>query len=1139
MESPEPGSPMEYDDDVVYPCKGCGEILEEGKAFELANNRWHIDCFRCNTCGTLLDSDANLLLLADGSLICNQCTYSCTACGNKIEDLAILTGDQAFCAGCFRCRNCKRKIENLRYARTSQGIFCMSCHESLMARRKKKQRSARQASNNAPSPMLALDKSLPAIPQDMDDDEKSGGSGGYSETPTELSPRPARPPMRTAPPPTLPAPPTIKAELSPTYPEQRQPRPYNNNRHSQIYHPSDIAELPSGDPEPYSFIPLVLDPSPPTPLPSASYRAETGNDTTTPKTERPATSRTMSNTSQTLSEPDADMSYLGRKPVNVAQAPQTQPPHIAYQQKDRQGSLPIASEMERKSLDKKPLTASTEASPYPSRTSSRTAQADISTNVTPTKSTSIERSTAEGKQAWESFKLGEVPRDRKRADTAASATILDDLSFSPMRTAGQDSGHISQKRVETSQDDSVSLLVKYSNLFSHNTTASTSSGNPTIDLSETPTPPIPRKEVPKALVSPDRDMPLDSKPERPSYDQSPPKFPKLQAPRHKPPQSDVLGSSTLGNALTDTPLLSLPLRTPVGDFSQDEDIARILGSDVSTPALLRKVSNAVRHGRSFSDLAVSVENREENAVLKSELRKSTMKIAELEMKLAMNETNSSIDPTKIEEQRTQLAGLESERESRIRELEVWLIGKDGKDFDTFKKDSIRNLAKELENLRNTYEAQVQELSIQRGTLVEEISRLTRIRDQTIQDTEQLNMKNTQLMDLNNEITRQIQGKFQSNKLSFPAPNGLGIMNKEGNDLLDSQKAGVQSSAASTAGTHNHMNDGGEDDDVIIAQPTIVNVGRKGGYIKKSWKKGGAAIIKGAGKGFNKVFATEQHGHGQQQGLQGSQYESTSNLLPPSTDALHGPQRSQTVPDPHGGFDKIFGTPKFRMNKKIGTGTSGTNGNGSFSAINSSGLLASKEEGTVVLFGSELEARAHYEGKSIPYVVSRCIQEVEARGMDFEGIYRKSGGASSMRQIQEAFERGEELDIGDSVDICGVTSVLKQYFRRLPTPIITPAIYDEFLKTTKILDVEKRIQEIKNIMSQLSMVHQDVLGYVIFHLRKVAEKESKNLMTTRNLAVVFAPTLMWHIDSDREMQDMHEKNNAIQFLIENGEAIFFS
>src|SRR5271169_2841649 len=130
-----------------------------------AGNRWHIDCFRCNTCGTLLDSDANLLLLGDGSLICNNCTYSCSACGNKIEDLAILTGDQAFCASCFRCRNCKRKIENLRYARTSQGIFCMSCHESLMARRRKKSRAAarQKAGSNNQSPML-FEKSLPALP---------------------------------------------------------------------------------------------------------------------------------------------------------------------------------------------------------------------------------------------------------------------------------------------------------------------------------------------------------------------------------------------------------------------------------------------------------------------------------------------------------------------------------------------------------------------------------------------------------------------------------------------------------------------------------------------------------------------------------------------------------------------------------------------------------------------------------------------------------------------------------------------------------------------------------------------------------------------------------------------------------------
>lgn len=157
-----------------------------------AGQRWHIDCFRCSTCNTLLDSDAHLLLLGDGSLICSNCTYSCNSCGNKIEDLAILTGDQAFCAQCFRCRNCKKKIENLRYARTSQGIFCMDCHESLMQRRRKKKASA-AASKRPPGPTgpnMKLDKSLPSLPPKFDEprplDETP--SEAYAEGPSDVAP---------------------------------------------------------------------------------------------------------------------------------------------------------------------------------------------------------------------------------------------------------------------------------------------------------------------------------------------------------------------------------------------------------------------------------------------------------------------------------------------------------------------------------------------------------------------------------------------------------------------------------------------------------------------------------------------------------------------------------------------------------------------------------------------------------------------------------------------------------------------------------------------------------------------------------------------------------------------------------------
>ena len=104
---------------------------------------------------------------------------------------------------------------------------------------------------------------------------------------------------------------------------------------------------------------------------------------------------------------------------------------------------------------------------------------------------------------------------------------------------------------------------------------------------------------------------------------------------------------------------------------------------------------------------------------------------------------------------------------------------------------------------------------------------------------------------------------------------------------------------------------------------------------------------------------------------------------------------------------------------------------------------------VLMFGGDLELRIAFEGVKIPLVVQKCIQEVEFRGMDYEGIYRKSGGALQMRQIQDDFERGEDVQFDPELDICSVTSILKQYFRNLPNPLITYELYDRFVETSSM------------------------------------------------------------------------------------------
>lgn len=61
----------------------------------------------------------------------------------------LFTGDESYHAACFTCRSCSRKIEELVFAKTSQGIYCMACHNERVARSRrhaeaKKKKQAKQ-----------------------------------------------------------------------------------------------------------------------------------------------------------------------------------------------------------------------------------------------------------------------------------------------------------------------------------------------------------------------------------------------------------------------------------------------------------------------------------------------------------------------------------------------------------------------------------------------------------------------------------------------------------------------------------------------------------------------------------------------------------------------------------------------------------------------------------------------------------------------------------------------------------------------------------------------------------------------------------------------------------------------------------
>ncbi|CAG99150.1 GTPase-activating protein RGA2 [Kluyveromyces lactis] len=153
-------------------CVRCTNHITMGHAYELGGNRWHTHCFSCYKCDKPLSCDSDFLVLGTSDLICFECSDSCKNCGKKIDDLAIIlaSSNEAYCSECFKCCKCGEKINDLRYAKTKKGLFCITCHERLLARKKyheEKKRRLKKQLPIVPSPKLP-DSSSSLDPQKME-----------------------------------------------------------------------------------------------------------------------------------------------------------------------------------------------------------------------------------------------------------------------------------------------------------------------------------------------------------------------------------------------------------------------------------------------------------------------------------------------------------------------------------------------------------------------------------------------------------------------------------------------------------------------------------------------------------------------------------------------------------------------------------------------------------------------------------------------------------------------------------------------------------------------------------------------------------------------------------------------------------
>jgi hypothetical protein len=67
-----------------------------------------------------------------------------------------------------------------------------------------------------------------------------------------------------------------------------------------------------------------------------------------------------------------------------------------------------------------------------------------------------------------------------------------------------------------------------------------------------------------------------------------------------------------------------------------------------------------------------------------------------------------------------------------------------------------------------------------------------------------------------------------------------------------------------------------------------------------------------------------------------------------------------------------------------------------------------------VFGIDLTTLVKAHHTTRPFVVDKCVREIEARGLRTEGLYRVSGFADEMDSLRMALDRGKWLAPESSV-----------------------------------------------------------------------------------------------------------------------------
>ncbi|XP_067270762.1 protein FAM13A-like [Pseudorasbora parva] len=170
-------------------------------------------------------------------------------------------------------------------------------------------------------------------------------------------------------------------------------------------------------------------------------------------------------------------------------------------------------------------------------------------------------------------------------------------------------------------------------------------------------------------------------------------------------------------------------------------------------------------------------------------------------------------------------------------------------------------------------------------------------------------------------------------------------------------------------------------------------------------------------------------------------------------------------------------------------------------------------------------------QGLPLLLMRIVEFVEKHGLSESGLFRVGGKVKRCNELRKSFDQGGFPEF-DSGDIPTPASLLKLFLRELPGGLIPELHMTQLLKVFRDSEDEELNQAVRTILNRLPEEHFNVLSYLLFFLARVAAESHLNLMTSKNLSIVFGPTI-FHVPLCPTMvEDQTLCNTLTEHLLNN-------